>query len=131
MRAIFQKQMTRRKVEPVKTAENGTHGNRESELRRIFDGVSEESRALVEVTVEKVLYLEERMAELEKLPMIKVHPADPTRQKATDAAKHYLKYLQQHTNCIKLLASVLHKDAPEEESPLRQWLAERAKQNGA
>lgn len=118
-------------MEPVKTAENGTHGNRESELRRIFEGISDEARALVEETIENVLYLEERLAELKKLPMIKVHPDDPARQKTTEAARHYLKCLQQYTNCIKVLTNVLHKEAPEEESPLRQWLAERAKQNGA
>ena len=115
----------------MKTAENGTHSNRENELRRIFEGVSEETRALIGVTVEKVLYIEERMAELEKLPMIQVHPSDPMRQRTTPAAKQYKEFLQQHTNCIKLLASVLHKEAPEEESPLRQWLEERGKQNGA
>ena len=38
-------------------------------------------------------------------------------------------YIQQYTNCIKVLAGVLHKEAPEEESPLRQWLEERRKQN--
>lgn len=113
----------------MKTAENGAHVDRAEELRRIFEGIDNDIGGVIRPTIEKVLYLEERMSELEALPMIKVHPNDPTRQKATDAGKQYLKYLQQHTNCIKLLASVLIKNAPEEESPLRQWLEERRKQN--
>lgn len=118
-------------MEPVKTAENGTHSNRESELRRIFDGVDDEIRVLVGPTVENVLYIEERMAELVKLPMIQVHPSDPMKQRATPAAKLYKEFLQQHTNCIKLLASVFNKFTPEDESPLRQWLEERKNQNGS
>ena len=118
-------------MEPVKTAENGTHGNRDDELRRIFNGIDEDIRVLVGPTVENVLHIEDELANIAKLPMIQVHPTDPWRQRATPAAKLYKELVQQHTNCIKLLASVLNKCAPEEESPLRQWLAERAKQNGA
>ena len=113
----------------MKTAENGAQADREAELCRIFDGIDGDISGVIRPTVEKVLFLEARMTELEALPMIKVHPTDPTRQKATDAGKQYLKYLQQHTNCIKLLTSVLIKNAPEEESPLRQWLLERKKQD--
>lgn len=112
----------------MKTAENGTHVDREKELCQIFGGIDGEIAALIRPTVEKVLYIEKRMSELESLPMIQVHPNDPTRQRATPAAKLYKEFLQQHTNCIKLLASVLIKNAPEEVSPLRQWLEERQKQ---
>lgn len=114
----------------MKTAENGTHTDREEELRRIFEGIDDDVGALIRPTVGKVLYLEEKMSELETLPMIQVHPDDATRQRTTPAARLYKEFLQQHTNCIKLLASVLIKNAPEEVSPLRQWLDERNKQHG-
>lgn len=52
------------------------------------------------------------------------------RQRTTPAAKLYKDFLQQHTNCIKTLATVLNRYSPEEESPLRQWLNERKAQNG-
>lgn len=109
-------------------AQNRTPIDRESELERIFSGIDDDIAALVKPTIGKVLYIEERMTELEALPMIQVHPTDPTRQRSTPAAKLYKEFLQQHTNCIKLLASVLTKNAPEEVSPLRQWLEERQKQ---
>lgn len=115
----------------MKTAVRGSCESRENELRGIFEGVDDDIRVLVGPTVENALYLEERMAEVSKLPMIQVHPDDPTKQRATPAAKLYKEFLQQYTNCIKLLASVLNKFAPEEESPLRMWVQERAKQNGS
>ena len=75
-------------------------------------------------------YLEGELDFLRGLPKIKVHPDDPQRQQATPAAKLYKELLQQYTNCIKVLAAVLRRDAPEEESPLRAYLEERRKQNG-
>ena len=51
--------------------------------------------------VSKMLFLEKRLEELEKLPFIKVNPNNPAQQKATPAAKQYKELLQQYTNCIK------------------------------
>ena len=42
--------------------------------------------ALMEL-VSKMLFLEKRLEELEKLPFIKVNPSNPAQQKATPAAK--------------------------------------------
>lgn len=131
MRAIFQKQMTRRKVEPVKTAENGTQQQRETTLLAIFNGIDEGMLDIIRPLITDVAYLEGELSALRVLPKLRVHPSDPQRQEATPAAKQYKEFLQQYTNCIKVLTGVLHKEAPEEESPLRQFLAARAKQNGA
>ena len=111
-------------------AYNGAENGREKELRAIFQGIDEDMRALIGQTVENVLYIEAEMEKLAKLPKIQVHPTDPTRQRATPAAKLYKEFLQQHTNCIKLLASTLGKQSVDDESPLRQWLEERRKQDG-
>lgn len=111
-------------------AYNGAENGRENELRTIFQGIDEDMRALIGPTVENVLYIEAEMKKLAKLPKIQVHPSDPSRQRATPAAKLYKEFLQQHTNCIKLLASILGKQSVDDESPLRQWLEERRKQDG-
>ena len=108
---------------------NGQKNTRADELSGLFDGVDDDTRALVWPTVENVLFLETQMQELAKLPMIQVCPSDPNRQRYTPAAKLYKDFLQQHTNCIKLLSSILNKNAPDEESPLRAWLNERRQQN--
>ena len=72
--------------------------------------------------VSKMLFLEKRLEELEKLPFIKVNPNNPAQQKATPAAKQYKELLQQYTNCIKILSRAGNVDDTEEESPLRKWV---------
>ena len=72
--------------------------------------------------VEDAVYLEQQLEELRKLPKIKIHPADPSKQKATPAAKLYKEMLQQYTNIIKVLTRQSDIDETEEESPLRKWI---------
>ena len=72
--------------------------------------------------VSKMLFLEKRLEELEKLPFIKVNPNNPAQQKATPAAKQYKELLQQYTNCIKILSRAGNVDDAEEESLLRKWV---------
>ena len=76
--------------------------------------------------VSKVLFLEKRLEELEKLPFIKVNPNNPAQQKATPAAKQYKELLQQYTNCIKILSRAGNMDDSEEESLLRKWVRKHA-----
>ena len=72
--------------------------------------------------VDEVVFLEKKLDELKKLPFLKVHPNDPTRQKATPAQKQYKELLQQYSNIIKILAKVNGIDEQDEESPLRKWV---------
>lgn len=75
--------------------------------------------------VDEVIYIEEQLAEVKKLPFLKVHPKDKTIQKATPASKLYKELLQQYNNSLRLLLRATGNiDNAEEESPLRQWLKE-------
>lgn len=103
---------------------------RVAELQAIFAGIDDGMRSIVQPLIAETAYLEEELDFLRGLPKIKVHPTDPQKQQATPAAKMYKELLQQYTNCIKVLTGILRKEAPEEESPLRQWLEERRKQHG-
>lgn len=78
--------------------------------------------------IDEVVYLEEQLDELRKLPKIKVHPSDPSKQKTTPAAKLYKEMLQQYTNIIRILIRATGVDETEEESPLRRWMNERLNQ---
>lgn len=98
--------------------------NRKEELLQIFDQV-EDTKGIILPMIEDVVFLEEHLQELRKLPFIKVHPTYPEIQKATPAAKQYKEMLQQYNNCVKILTSILRKDAPEEESPLRAFISAR------
>jgi hypothetical protein len=69
-----------------------------------------------------MVFLEGELTKLRACPMIKVDPNDPTRQKATPAAKLYKEFLQQYTNCVKVVAHAVGDDGTKEESPLRAWV---------
>jgi len=111
-------------------AENGTQQQREAGLLAIFEGIDEGMRDIIRPLITETAYLETELSTLRLLPKIRVHPKDPQRQQTTPAAKLYKELLQQYTNCIKVLSSVLHREAPDEESPLRQYLEARRQQYG-
>ena len=71
--------------------------------------------------IDDVIELEKELDYYRSLPKIKVHPKDPSRQKATPAAKLYKECLQQYTNIIRILMRATGTDMEDEESPLRKW----------
>lgn len=100
---------------------------RKEELLQIFDQI-EDTKGIIMPMIDDVVFLEAQLKELRKLPFLRINPKDSTQQKPTPAAKQYKELLQQYNNCIKILTGILRKDAPEEESPLRAFLAARKEQ---
>ncbi len=98
--------------------------SRKEELLKTFEQV-EDTKGIILPMIDDVVFLEEQLQELRKLPFMKVNPKNPAQQKPTPAAKQYKELLQQYNNCIKILTGILRKDAPEEESPLRAFLNSR------
>ena len=93
--------------------------------------IHEDSLELVKSVIEDVVFLEERLTELKKLPFIEVNPKNPMKQRSTPASKLYKEFLQQYINCIKMIEYVIYKDKrlegdEAEESPLRKWFRENA-----
>jgi hypothetical protein len=72
--------------------------------------------------VSEMCYLEKQMESLRKLPLIRVDKADPTKQKATPAAKMYQELLHKYTNIVKTVEIALGADGSDAESPLRAGL---------
>lgn len=105
----------------------GTQETRIAELQAIFEGIDEGMRKIVQPLIAETAYLEGELDFLRGLPKIRVHPDDPQKQQATPAAKMYKEFVQQYTNCIKVLAGVLRREDTEEESPLRAYLEARGK----
>lgn len=96
--------------------------NRKNELLEIFKEM-EDVNEIISPLIDDVIFLEEKLKDLKKLPFIRVNPKNPAEQKATAAARQYKEFLQQYNNCIKILCSALCKNAQnEEESPLRAFL---------
>lgn len=97
---------------------------RKDELLFIFKD-TEDVKDVIAPLIDDVVFLEDQLQALRKLPFIRVNPNNPEQQKATPAAKMYKELLQQYNNCIKILTGILRKDVPEEESPLRAFLNSR------
>ena len=105
----------------VRSVENCTGANRREELLTAIN-----HDPTLTPLVDDAVYLEQQLEELRRLPKLKVHPNDSTKQKATPAAKLYKEMLQQYTNIIKVLTRQSDFDETEDESPLRSWLKAHA-----
>lgn len=90
--------------------------------QEIFDYIENDPAFLP--LVQHAVELETQLEALRKLPKIRVHPKDPTKQKTLPAAKLYKEFLQQYINALKVLQRRSGKDDAEEESPLRKWMNE-------
>ena len=71
--------------------------------------------------VDELLFLEDRLEQLRKLPHIEINPRNPAQQRATVAAKEYIKYLQQYNMVVRILSRATGSDENDEESPHRAW----------
>ena len=96
--------------------------DRREELRKL---VKKTNAEVIYPIIDKMLFLEGELEKLEKLPMIRVSDEDPQRQKPTAAAKLYKEFLQQYTNCVKVVSRAVGDDGKEEDSPLRAWVKSR------
>lgn len=98
--------------------------NRLEELKDLFETVEEDKQKLARQLIEEAEFLEGRLAELRKLPFIKVHPDDPERQKRTEASKLYKEHIQSYCNVIKILNSILQKNSIEESDEFDNFISE-------
>ena len=87
--------------------------------------VNDSNSSTITPLIDKMLFLENQLERLEKLPMIKVHPENPEIQKATPAAKLYKEFLQQYTNVVKIISHVAGDENESDVSPLREWVKSR------
>lgn len=99
---------------------------RKEELLKIINKAGSQNDIKAAQLVDEVIFLEEQMVELKKLPFINVNPKNPMQQKATPASKQYKEFLQQYNNCLRLLFRLSgDMGETEEESPLRKWVKSR------
>ncbi len=89
---------------------------RVEQLHKIIDELDESVQLFAHSLVDRLIYLEERLFELEKLPFIKVHPQDPTKQKETPARKMYVPLLQQYNLVIKTLCKLIGVETEQDDS---------------
>ena len=82
---------------------------RKDELMKVFKDL-DDVKEIITPMIDDVVFLEEKLTELRRLPFIRVNPKNNADQKPTAAAKQYKEFLQQYNNCIKILTSVLNKN---------------------
>ena len=100
---------------------------RKKALLDIVTRTGRENDIKAEQLIDEIVFIEEQLRELKKLPFLSVHPRNPALQKATPAAKLYKEMMQQYNNSLRLLFRLsgdINGDT-EEESPLRQWAKSR------
>lgn len=84
-----------------------------------------QDKELLTPLVDNYLFLEEKLNELRKLPLYRVHPTNKTRQEITAAGKLYKDYMQSYINATKVLQKTLIISGGED-SPLLKALKEFA-----
>lgn len=100
--------------------------NRKEQLLAIINKAGSQNDIKAAQLVEEIVFIEEQLVELKKLPFINIHPKNPMKQKATPASKQYKELLQQYNNSLRLLFRLSgDMGENEEESPLRKWVKGR------
>jgi hypothetical protein len=79
------------------------------QLRAFFDNVDEDKRQFAYDTIDEYLFFTQRIAELRKLPFIRVDKKNPERQQLTPAAKLIREYSQAVDAKRKTLLMILYK----------------------
>lgn len=100
--------------------------SRKEELKKHFkDKIGDIT--VIEPLIDKVVMLEEDLAELEKLPRVITHPKNKTLVKEPPHFKMWKEKFQQYTLSIKVLQSFTRGTEEKEDSPLRAYLKELQK----
>ena len=98
--------------------------DRKQELLDIFKDVDENTIHLILPLIDEVVYMEEMMRNLKKLPFIRVHPKNSSKQETTPAGKQYKELSQSYMNAIRILNSILNKVDSNAENELLKKLAD-------
>jgi hypothetical protein len=99
---------------------------RKKALLEIVTRTGSDNDIKAEQLIDEIVFIEEQLRELKKLPFISVHPKNPALQKATPASKQYKELLQQYNNSMRLLLRMSGEyGETEEDSPLRKWIKGR------
>lgn len=100
---------------------------RRAEIDKALNGITDETAAVISPLIDNVIFIEENLAELKKLPFISVNPKNPAQQRYTVAYKQYKELYQQYVQGVKVLLSVVDDRETGTESPLQQYFKSRMK----
>ena len=98
--------------------------NRREELNQIFKDIDKTEKQLIDKLLDEIVFLEEQMINLKKVPFIKINPKNQSQQKITPAAKLYKECSQSYMNAIRILLNSLRKVESSAANELLQRLKE-------
>lgn len=99
--------------------------DRKQELLKLLEDADDNKKILLSKAIDELLYLEEQLEEIRKVPFIIIHPTDKTKQKITASGKAYEKYYQLYLTALKTLNSLLNKDLLDDDDEFDKWLKEQ------
>lgn len=97
-------------------------GERLESLKAIFEKVDADKAAVISPLLPQVVFMEQRLDELRKVPHIRIHPKNPARQEITAAGKQYKEFMQSYLNAVKVLQMTLSRYSVEEKDAFDEWL---------
>jgi len=103
---------------------NGGAGSmeRKEELQKITKKLDPEVLKLMNPLIDNLIFLEDQLDYLKKLPFIVVSEKDPARQKTTPAYKQYKDLSQTYINSLKVINGALGIEESDGTSPLREYM---------
>lgn len=88
---------------------------RYDELMKVIKDIDKEKAIVLRPLVEDIVFIEERMQELRKLPQIRVSSTNKAIQKATPASKQYKELMQSYLNAVKVLMNAIYRSGGDDD----------------
>lgn len=96
---------------------------RQEELLELFEKVEKPYRLVIESQIKELLYTEERLKALKKLPFLMVNGKGESRPTAN--AKQYKEFSQIRDSIIRNLVKIIEKHSEKEKGAFEEWLAKQ------
>lgn len=98
--------------------------DRLTQLLEISAKLDPDKRTAVEPLLTDIVFMESRLAELRKLPHIRIHPRNPERQQITAAGKQYKETMQSYLNALKVIITAINRQESDAAAELLDKLKE-------
>lgn len=99
---------------------------RYEQLEEILQNVDEDKAKIIKPLLTDIVFMEERLASLRKLPHIRISKKNPEVQQITAAGKQYKETMQSYLNALKVVQSTLSRFTQEEADAFDLWLQENS-----
>lgn len=98
--------------------------DRLTQLFEISAKLDPDKRTAVEPLLTDIVFMENRLADLRKLPHIRIHPRNPERQQITAAGKQYKETMQSYLNALKVIITAINRQESDAAAELLDKLKE-------